>query len=80
MRLDLFLSKVGLIKRRTIAKELADNGMIRVNEQKAKPSKELEVGDIISIGGKRPITVEIKAIPAGSVKKEDRDAYYLKLA
>jgi ribosomal 50S subunit-recycling heat shock protein len=76
MRLDLYLSKTGLVKRRTIAKELADSGLIKVNGRKAKPSVEINVGDIIHIGGNRPATAEVKRIPSGNVKKEDRENYF----
>jgi ribosomal 50S subunit-recycling heat shock protein len=76
MRLDQFLSKTGLIKRRANAKEMADNGLIRVNGRRSKPSADLKEGDIIQIGGNRPATIEVKKIPAGSVKKETREDYY----
>jgi ribosomal 50S subunit-recycling heat shock protein len=76
MRLDLFLSRTGVVKRRTIAKELADNGLIRLNGNPAKAGREVEEGDIVQIGGKHPVAVEILAIPGGSVKKEDRDKYF----
>ncbi len=76
MRLDQFLSKVGIIKRRTVAKEMADNGLIKINESKAKPSREIAVGDIIKIGGSRPANYEILQIPSRNVKKEDREDYF----
>ncbi len=79
MRLDLFLSRCGVVKRRTIAKELADNGLIRLNGNPAKAGREVDEGDIIQIGGKHPIAVEILAVPNGSVKKEDREKYFKKL-
>ncbi|MBN2225732.1 MAG: hypothetical protein JW763_00055 [candidate division Zixibacteria bacterium] len=76
MRLDLYLSRVGLVKRRTVAKQLCDNGLVKINGVRSKPSREIDVGDIIGIGGNRPITAEVTAIPGGNVKKEDRDKYY----
>lgn len=79
MRLDIFLSKVGAIKRRVLAKEMADSGIIKVNGRRVKPAGEVKPGDIISIGGSRPLTIEIKNIPAGNVKKEERENYYRKL-
>ena len=36
MRLDKFLKITRIIKRRTIAKELADNGNIHVNNEEKK--------------------------------------------
>ncbi len=76
MRLDIYLSRVGIIKRRPLAKEMADNGLIRVNGNRSKPSATIKIGDIIQIGGNRPITAEIKNIPVGNVKKETRADYF----
>ncbi len=76
MRLDLYLSRVGIIKRRTIAKEMADNGLIKVNGNRAKPSAIIKTGDIIQIGGNRPVTLEIINIPVSNVKKEARPDFY----
>ena len=41
MRLDKFLKVSRIIKRRTVAKEIADAGRISVNGVKAKPGTEL---------------------------------------
>lgn len=57
MRLDLFLKQTCLVKRRTIAKELAEKGRIFVNEKISKPSYDVKTGDIIKlILGNRIIT------------------------
>lgn len=60
MRLDKYLKVSRLIKRRTVAKEFAENERITVNGRVAKPSTKVNVGDILAIqmGGRR-ITVEI---------------------
>jgi ribosomal 50S subunit-recycling heat shock protein len=76
MRIDIYLSKVGLIKRRTVAKDIADRGLVRINNRPAKPSSEIKEGDIVRISGKREQSVEIIKIPAGNVRKEDRLEYY----
>ena len=80
MRLDQYLPKVGIVKRRSQAKEMADNGLIKVNGRRSKPSVEIKVGDIIAVSGSRPVTVEVKEIPKGSVKKEDRGDYFAVLS
>lgn len=49
MRLDKFLKVSRLIKRRTIAKEISDNGRVFVNDKLAKPSLEVKVGDVITL-------------------------------
>lgn len=63
MRLDLVLKQSGLIKRRTVAKELADRGRILINERAAKPSSEVRNGDILELHlGNRVLVVEITFI------------------
>ena len=60
MRLDLVLKLSGLIKRRTVAKELADRGRILINDKVAKPSSEVKEGDILELKlGNRVLVVEI---------------------
>lgn len=49
MRLDKFLKVSRVIKRRTIANEVADNGRVKVNGKQVKPSYEVKVGDIVEI-------------------------------
>lgn len=80
MRVDDYLSTVGLIKRRTVAKEMADNGLVEVNGRKVKPSHEVKVGDIIAIKGSRPFTAEVVRVPHGSVAKDARTDYYRSIA
>lgn len=71
MRLDKYLKVSRIIKRRTLAKEVADNGRILVNSKIAKSSTKLEVGDIIQIQFGNKI-VEIKVLELlDSTKKED---------
>ena len=45
MRLDKFLKVSRIIKRRTIAKEVADKGRIQINGIPAKSSSDVKVGD-----------------------------------
>ena len=49
MRLDKFLKVSRLIKRRTLAKEVAVQGRITINEKVAKPSSTVKVGDELAI-------------------------------
>ena len=49
MRLDKFLKVSRLIKRRTLAKEIADSGRILINEKIAKSSSSVRVDDQIRI-------------------------------
>jgi len=65
-----------LIKRRTIAKEVAEKDRIQINNKIAKPSSEVKVGDLISIGfGNKLVTIKVIRIQESS-KKEDASSMY----
>ena len=69
MRLDLFLKKSGLIKRRTVAQELCDTGRVLVNGRVARPAKEVKPGDgIVLVFSTRSVQLEVLAIPAAKQK------------
>lgn len=71
MRLDRYLKVSRLIKRRTLAKEVAENQRILVNGQLAKPAKELKIGDEITIEfGNKFVTVKVLSLDV-SIKKAD---------
>lgn len=60
MRLDKYLKVSRLIKRRTLANEVADAGRVLVNGKPAKASYAVEVGDEIEITfGNRPVRVRV---------------------
>lgn len=80
MRLDDFLSTVGLVKRRTVAKELATGGLIQVNGRRVKPAYQVKVHDVILIGGNRRVAAEVLDIPRGSVPRAERARYVRELA
>ena len=46
MRVDKYLKTARILKRREAAKELALQGRIQINGRIAKPSTEVEVGDV----------------------------------
>ncbi len=70
MRLDKFLKVSRLIKRRTIANEACDAGRVLVNDQVAKASVKVKIGDTIEIQfGTKSVKVEILDIQ-DTTKKE----------
>ncbi|MEC1641147.1 RNA-binding S4 domain-containing protein [Schinkia azotoformans] len=76
MRLDKFLKVSRLIKRRTLAKEVADQGRISINGVQAKASSTVKVGDELTIRfGQKLVTVKIDAIK-DTTKKEDATSMY----
>ena len=76
MRLDKFLKVSRLIKRRTLAKEVADQGRIEVNGNVAKASTNVEVGDELKIQfGQKLLTIRIESLQE-TVKKEEAATLY----
>lgn len=76
MRLDKFLKVSRLIKRRTIAKEISDNGRVFVNDKLAKPSLEVKVGDVITLNlNSRVIKARILELK-DYVKQEEASQMY----
>lgn len=64
MRLDKFLKVARVIKRRTVANEIADKGRVSVNGKVVKPSFEVKEGDIVEIAfGDKVSKFQIVKIP-----------------
>ena len=60
MRLDKYLKVSRVIKRRTLANEVADAGRVLVNGKPAKPSYTVKIGDIIEVTfGNRPVKIRV---------------------
>lgn len=76
MRLDKFLKVSRLIKRRTLAKEVADQGRIMINGQSAKASSTVKVNDELTVRfGQKIITVKITELKENSKKEEAAEMY-----
>ena len=60
MRLDKYLKVSRVIKRRTLANEVADAGRVLVNGKPAKASYPVKIGDIIEVTfGNRPVKIRV---------------------
>ena len=80
MRLDKYLKVSRLIKRRTVANEACDNGLISVNGKAARASYDVKVGDRISLRfGQRTLTVEVLSVQE-TVKQADAGTLYREIA
>ena len=76
MRLDKYLKVSRLIKRRTVANEACDNGLVSVNGKPQRASYDVKVGDRISLRfGQRTVEVEVVSV-AEAVKSTDAAALY----
>ena len=73
MRLDLFLKESRIIKRRTIAKEFCERGLVKANGKIAKPSYEVKSDDLLTIRfGDKEFSVTAKVELVG---KKERASY-----
>jgi S4 domain. len=76
MRLDKYLKVSRLIKRRTLAKEVADQGRILINGRPAKASSSVDVGDELQIRyGNRVLTVRVEKLME-TTKKDEAETMY----
>ena len=76
MRIDKFLKVSRLIKRRTVANEVADAGRIVVNGREVKASYQVKIGDEIEIMfGTKPVKVKVLSVDNVVSKDGAREMY-----
>ncbi|ANF95120.1 MULTISPECIES: RNA-binding S4 domain-containing protein [Paenibacillus] len=76
MRLDKFLKVSRLIKRRTVAKDVSEQGRVLLNGREAKPSATVKVGDEITVQfGQKLVTVRVERL-ADTTRKEEAATMY----
>lgn len=76
MRLDKFLKVSRLIKRRTVAKEVADKGRILINGKQAKSSTDVKEGDELTIQyGTKTVVARVDRIADTTRKDEAQEMY-----
>ena len=79
MRLDKYLKVSRLIKRRTVANEACDNGLVEVNGKVQRASYDVKVGDVLEIRfGAKMLRVEVVSVQ-DNVGKADAAAMYREL-
>lgn len=77
MRLDKFLKVSRLIKRRTVANEVSDMGRVFVNNNPAKPAKQIKENDIITIEyANRTVKAKVLKVPTGNVSIQESSTLY----
>ena len=73
VRLDLFLKKTHLVKRRELARELCEEGMVRVNGTPRKASHDVRLGDELLFPlYNRIIRVRVLNLPEGAIPRGDQ--------
>lgn len=78
MRLDKFLKVSRVIKRRTVAKEIADQGRILINDKVAKSSSTVSIGDVLTIKfGNKTSKIKVLELKETTKKNEAAGMYEL---
>ena len=76
MRVDKFLKVSRLIKRRTVAKEACDKGLVFINGKQVKGSDQVKEGDILELHlGDKVMKVEVLKIKEHVSKDEAFEMY-----
>ncbi|KRL95748.1 RNA-binding S4 domain-containing protein [Levilactobacillus hammesii] len=76
MRLDKYLKVSRIIKRRSVAKEIADKGRISINGKVAKSSSDVVTNDELVIKfGNKTLTVKVNEL-LETTKKDDAERMY----
>lgn len=76
MRIDKYLKVSRIIKRRTVANEACDAGIVIVNGKPVKASYDVKINDVIEIQfGQRTVKVQVLNLNE-TVKKEEATEMY----
>jgi len=80
MRVDKFLKVSRIIVRRTLAKQVSDQGRVEINGKVAKASSVVQEGDEIAIRfGQKVVTVKVEMLK-NTTKKEEAESMYTLLS
>ena len=76
MRLDKFLKVARIIKRRIIAKEIADQDRVQINGRPAKSATKVAIGDEIGlVFGNKTLVVRVEDLRDTTKKAESEGMY-----
>ena len=80
MRIDKFLNAVNITKRRSVALDMLKSGVVFLNNNSAKPSKEVKIGDIIEIKYlEKTDKYQIIEIPTMKTTPKSQQSQYIKI-
>ena len=78
MRIDKFLKVSRVIKRRTVAADACDGGRIEINGKVVKPSKDVKVGDVVTVSfGNNVMKFEVLSVDEHQTKQSAENMYRL---
>jgi len=76
MRIDKFLKISRIIKRRSVAADACDSGRIEINGSITKPSKNIKIGDIVTVTfGDNLTTFKVLSIDEHQTKNSATEMY-----
>ncbi len=76
MRIDKYLKASRIMKRRTIANELAASQRVMINGRTVKPSHEVNPGDTVTVTfGRRQIEIRVTSVSEPKKKKDAAEMY-----
>lgn len=76
MRLDKYLKVSRIIKRRTVAKEACEKGIVEINGKQAKSSSEVKIGDVLKITfGEKIVQYKVTNVKEHVLKDEAKELY-----
>jgi len=79
MRIDKFLNSVNITKRRSVAQDMINNKVICINDKVVKASKNVEVGNIVSINYLNEVKkYKVLKIPTTKSTPKSLQAEYIK--
>ena len=77
MRLDVFLKRVGLVKQRSLAKEICDEGLVSMNGRVAKAAGDVRPGTVVEIDLRAErLQIEVLDLPGRNYRKEQGRTFY----
>ena len=76
MRIDKFVKVSRVIKRRSVAADACDGGRIEINGKVAKPSKDVKIGDVVTVSfGNNTLRFEVLDINEKQTKQSAETMY-----
>jgi ribosomal 50S subunit-recycling heat shock protein len=77
LRLDVFLKRTGLLKQRTLAREVCQGGQVRVDGRVAKASKEIAPGHTIVVETAYAfLEIEVVGLPSRNYRRREGETFY----
>jgi ribosomal 50S subunit-recycling heat shock protein len=74
---DNFLKQARLVKRRTVAKELCEDGAVKVNGRPARAGKEIVPGDRLALRlWNRLLEIEVERLPGRAASAVEARTLY----